>query len=191
MTFRPAVLIVASIAFLGVNGVEGHQNNPPFIAQDTIIHFNLTSSTDGRGDIKSYQSVNPILNQQSYDPHLPKQLQGRVARSYSYWNFTAVRTKENANDTTSIYMSVVLTTYWDPRDYDGTWYDDPGIIIFMHNDQVLMERDDRGQTTGGASRCGSSSTLTEKPFSIPNSVFVAMNRIGYEARPARFYVCGP
>lgn len=180
MKFRPAVLIAASIVFLGATGVEGGQNNPPFVAGDKIVYFNLTSSTDGRGEIKSYQSVNPIMDQK---------FQLKVARRYSHWNFTAVRTKQDRGDTSTVYMTVLLTTYWDPRDYAGTWYDDPGAIIFMSNDQILMERDDRGQTTGGASRCGSSGTLTEKPFIIPNSVFVAMNRIGYEARPARFYPC--
>jgi len=163
--FRPAILIAASICFnFWISGAEAASGVTLCRCrhEKSIFKSSHQVRTAG-GEIKSYQGHKSHIESVSTAGicrRVPTVIGGLLCRQNK---------KRNAGDTSTVYMDVLLfKIIFDPVDYDGRWYDDPGIIIFMNNDQPLYAHDDRGQTTGGAARCKYSATFNRRePFVIP------------------------
>ncbi|MET4069618.1 hypothetical protein ABID58_004420 [Bradyrhizobium sp. S3.2.6] len=166
----------------------------PFTSDAGSATLPLTITKNPKSEIRSYSGQTPIVDQPMNDPRLPQRYRGQSARTYSGWDFVAVRTRgSNGQDATTVRMSFNVVTHWASTDPASN-------VLFSKNGRVIKFLDqgggilfsfsDVGRTTGGGfGNCGATGRATEQPFQIENSVFEATVSIQVDALPELFLAC--
>jgi hypothetical protein len=166
---------------------------PPFNSDPGSVSFPLTyQRTPAGAEIKSYQSLTPVLVQYINDPRLDPPYKGQPVARYNNWQFTAVKDKNPQGQLEStIYLTTWMETIWNPIRYDGYWMSDQSRnTIFKNGSQILLTYNDAGRTDEGGSHCEiAPGWLTDRPYKIDNSVFDAMTEITFEALSRQLYPC--